>query len=113
MDDRFPDIHLPTRDFSGTMFKDLPIVNVKASMNNTLINVTDPNGKCKINDPNECLWQIFFISCNSIACSPFSGLVQTMRSCGYDGFKNARKGTNVAAQATGFTFGKVSSLRSL
>lgn len=30
-----------------------------------------------------------------------------MRSCGYDGFKNARKGTNVAAQATAFVIGKV------
>lgn len=52
-------------------------MTVKATMNNTLLSVTDT-----------------------------LGLIKTTRSCGYDGFKNARKGTNVAAQATAFTFGK-------
>lgn len=45
VDDRFPDLHLPTREFNGVMFKDLPIVNVLATMNNTLINVSDSFGK--------------------------------------------------------------------
>ncbi|XP_034241216.1 30S ribosomal protein S11 [Thrips palmi] len=76
-DDRFPDLHLPTREFNGIMFKDLPIVNIKATLNNTLLCVTDS-----------------------------FGAAYTTRSCGYDGFKNARKGTNVAAQATAFTLGK-------
>lgn len=76
-DDRFPDLHLPTREFNGVMFKDLPIVNVTATMNNTFICLTDN-----------------------------FGTAVTIRSCGYDGFKNARKGTNVAAQATAFTIGK-------
>lgn len=77
IDDRFPDLNLPTKVFNGVMFKDLPILNVKATMNNTIMTVTDPNGACNL-----------------------------IRSCGYDGFKNARKGTNVAAQATAFTLGK-------
>ncbi|KAK3920679.1 28S ribosomal protein S11, mitochondrial [Frankliniella fusca] len=77
IDDRFPDLQLPTRVFNGIMFKDLPIVNVKASMNNTIMTVTD-----------------------------VAGAVSLIRACGYDGFKNARKGTNVAAQATAFTLGK-------
>lgn len=76
-EDVFPDLHLPTRLFNGTMFRDIPILHVKATKNNTLMTVSDSNG-----------------------------LPYLLRSCGYDGFKNARKGTNVAAQATGFVLGK-------
>lgn len=36
------------------------------------------------------------------------GVVSLLRSCGIEGFKNTRKGTNVAAQATAITVGSVS-----
>lgn len=74
---RFPDLHTPLKEFNGILFKDLPILYVKATMNNTLMSVSDS-----------------------------AGLTLLHRSCGMDGFKNARKGTNVAAQATGFVLGK-------
>lgn len=52
-------------------FKDIPIVNIRVSPNNTIINMTSANGEAQI-----------------------------IRSCGMEGFKNTRKGTNIAAQAT-------------
>lgn len=54
-----------------SVFHSLPIVNIRTSPNNTIINVTDSNGVARL-----------------------------IRSCGIEGFKNARKGTNIAAQAT-------------
>lgn len=33
------------------------------------------------------------------------GEVQMLRSCGMEGFKNTRKGTNIAAQATAISLG--------
>lgn len=35
------------------------------------------------------------------------GKTQMLRSCGVEGFKNARKGTNVAAQATAISISTV------
>lgn len=35
------------------------------------------------------------------------GVVNMLRSCGVEGFKNARKGTNIAAQATAVSIGGV------
>ncbi|XP_070543086.1 small ribosomal subunit protein uS11m-like [Ptychodera flava] len=58
--------------FAGTQFHDLPIVYVKATYNNTHINVTDKDSK---------------------------SMVRT--SCGTVGFKNAKKATGVAAQTAG------------
>lgn len=37
-----------------------------------------------------------------------SGVAELCRSCGIEGFKNARKGTNIAAQATAISFAVVS-----
>lgn len=37
-----------------------------------------------------------------------SGATKLIRSCGMEGFKNAKKGTNVAAQATAINTGSVS-----
>ncbi|KAJ8925408.1 hypothetical protein NQ315_009240 [Exocentrus adspersus] len=74
--DRFPDIDTPNRLFNGIAFKDLPVFNIRVSPNNTIINVTDAKGVPKI-----------------------------LRSCGIEGFKNTRKGTNIAAQATAITIG--------
>ncbi|XP_002740184.2 small ribosomal subunit protein uS11m-like [Saccoglossus kowalevskii] len=58
--------------FGGIAFKDLPIVHIKSTYNNTHFHVTD--------------------------CS-YKSLVRT--SCGTEGFKNARKATGVAAQTAG------------
>lgn len=43
-------------------------------------------------------------------CDLFAGRVHIIRSCGIEGFKTARKGTNIAAQTTAITFSGVSSL---
>ncbi|XP_046999861.1 28S ribosomal protein S11, mitochondrial [Schistocerca americana] len=70
-DGLFPDETTSKQLFNGTPFEELPIFNIKVSPNNTIISVTD-----------------------------HKGVVKLMRSCGVEGFKNTRKGTNVAAQAT-------------
>ncbi|KAJ9601307.1 hypothetical protein L9F63_000529 [Diploptera punctata] len=73
-EDMFPDENTATRLFNGIPFKDIPICNIRASKNNTIITFTDAKGDTKL-----------------------------LRSCGVEGFKNTRKGTNVAAQATALT----------
>ncbi|CAG0882725.1 unnamed protein product [Darwinula stevensoni] len=70
----FPDEDTPTTLFDGVPFMQLPIIHIKVSKNNTLITCTDYKGK-----------------------------PHYMHSCGKEGFKNCRKGTNVAAQATGIS----------
>lgn len=75
----FPDEDTPNRLFDGVPFKDTPICNVRVSPNNTIITVCDGKGKPNI-----------------------------IRSCGIEGFKNTRKGTNIAAQATAITIAGVS-----
>jgi len=67
----FPDKDTPTQLFNGIPFNELPICNIKVSKNNTIISFTD-----------------------------YKGLPRLLRSCGMEGFKNTRKGTNIAAQAT-------------
>lgn len=75
---RFPDIGLPDRLFGQTAFKDLPICSIRISKNNTIVTVNDSSGK-----------------------------VLAINSCGKEGYKNCRKGTNIAGQATAITLGKV------
>lgn len=53
-------------------------MNIRVSPNNTIINLTNSKGA-----------------------------IQLTRSCGIEGFKNTRKGTNIAAQATAITLGTV------
>jgi small subunit ribosomal protein S11 len=72
----FPDEDTPTTLFFGIPYNETPIVNIKVSSNNTIM--TFSNAK---------------------------GTVQILRSCGIEGFKNTRKGTNIAAQATAITLG--------
>ncbi|XP_046751816.1 28S ribosomal protein S11, mitochondrial [Diprion similis] len=72
----FPDESTPFKLHDGIPYKDLPICNIKVSLNNTIITLTDCHGT-----------------------------VQMIHSCGKEGFKNTRKGTNIAAQATATTFG--------
>lgn len=75
---RFPDIGLPDRLYGETAFKDLHIVNIRVSKNNTIITVTTS-----------------------------AGYVLALNSNGKEGYKNCRKGTNIAGQATAITLGKV------
>jgi len=70
-DDMFPDEDTPDRVFSGVKFAELPIVHIKATRNNTIFQ-----------------------------CTNFRGDHVWIRSCGMEGFKGCRRGTNVAAQAT-------------
>ncbi|XP_015365574.1 PREDICTED: 28S ribosomal protein S11, mitochondrial [Diuraphis noxia] len=70
-EDMFPDINTPNMLFGGVKFSDVPICHIKSSRNNTILHVTKVNGERII-----------------------------IRSCGMEGFKNTRKGTNIAAQAT-------------
>ncbi|XP_066140996.1 small ribosomal subunit protein uS11 [Euwallacea fornicatus] len=72
----FPTSDSANRLFDGVPFKNLPIVNVRVSHNNTIFNFTDAKGTPSL-----------------------------IRSCGIEGYKNTRKGTNIAAQATAVTFG--------
>ncbi|XP_068218495.1 uncharacterized protein mRpS11 [Palaemon carinicauda] len=70
----FPDENTPDLLFDGVRFAELPILHVKVSKNNTIMTLTDAKGELKLH-----------------------------RSSGIEGFKNCRKGTNVAAQATGIS----------
>ncbi|KAL1494663.1 hypothetical protein ABEB36_010229 [Hypothenemus hampei] len=72
----FPTCDSLTKLFNGVPFNQIPIINIRVSHNNTIINFTDAKGQPKL-----------------------------IRSCGIEGFKNTRKGTNIAAQATAITFG--------
>ncbi|BES99443.1 mitochondrial ribosomal protein, S11 [Nesidiocoris tenuis] len=74
--DVFPTEKMPNMLFNGIPFSKVPICNVRVSKNNTILTITDA----------------------------VSGEVRLIRSCGIEGFKNTRKGTNVAAQATAQTF---------
>ncbi|XP_060516367.1 small ribosomal subunit protein uS11-like [Cylas formicarius] len=74
--DLFPDEHTQNKLFRGIPYKDLPICNIRVTHNNTIINFTNSKG-----------------------------IPQLIRSCGVEGFKHTRKGTNIAAQATAITLG--------
>ncbi|KAJ8678862.1 hypothetical protein QAD02_014649 [Eretmocerus hayati] len=76
-EDIFPDVHTPDRLFDGIPYKELPIINIKACKNNTILSLTD-----------------------------FKGFTHIYRSCGVEGFKTSKKGTNIAAQITAMTLCK-------
>ncbi|KAJ0182798.1 hypothetical protein K1T71_002167 [Dendrolimus kikuchii] len=67
----FPTLNSDDQLFDGVPFKKVPICNIRVSHNNTVFTLTDANGKVKL-----------------------------IRSCGIEGFKNTKKGTNIAAQTT-------------
>ena len=71
----FPTPDTPNRLFDEIPFKDLPIIHIKTTKNNTIFSLCRSDGT--------------YIWC---------------RSCGMEGFKNCRKGTNVAAQVTALAF---------
>ncbi|KAK7115367.1 uncharacterized protein [Littorina saxatilis] len=70
MESMFPSLETHSMLINGVRYDELPIIHIKATHNNTIITVTNGKG-----DP--------------IA----------MESAGTVGFRNARKGTNIAAQA--------------
>ncbi|KAG6454947.1 28S ribosomal protein S11, mitochondrial [Manduca sexta] len=67
----YPTLESDYQLYDGIPYKDLPICNVRVSHNNTIFTMTDSAGKVKV-----------------------------IRSCGMEGFKNTKKGTNIAAQTT-------------
>ncbi|CAG2106193.1 unnamed protein product [Medioppia subpectinata] len=67
----FPSLDTPNTLFDDIPFKELPILHIKSTKNNTIFALCRPDGH-------------FILT----------------RSCGMEGFKNCRKGTNVAAQVT-------------
>ncbi|KYN01578.1 30S ribosomal protein S11, chloroplastic [Cyphomyrmex costatus] len=72
----FPDADTPNRLFNGVPYKELHIVNIKSTPNNTIMTFTN-----------------------------FKGKVLLLHSAGTEGFKNAKKGTNLAAQQAAITLG--------
>uniref|UniRef100_UPI00358E8016 small ribosomal subunit protein uS11m isoform X3 n=1 Tax=Myxine glutinosa TaxID=7769 RepID=UPI00358E8016 len=65
-----------SRRWAGMKYEELPIVHIKASYNNTIIQVVYADGKAA-----------------------------ALTSCGVEGFKNAKKTSVVAAQTTGLSAG--------
>ncbi|XP_077556706.1 mitochondrial ribosomal protein S11 [Haemaphysalis longicornis] len=80
----FPDEDTPNLLFDGVRFQDLPICHIKCSLNNTLMTLTDSSGKCL-----------------------------GRKSGGTEGYRNARKGTTVAAQAAALSFCHAAQLREI
>ncbi|KAF7278835.1 mitochondrial ribosomal protein S11 [Rhynchophorus ferrugineus] len=74
--ERFPTSQMAKKQFGGVYYNDIPILNITVSHNNTIINYTNSKG-----------------------------VPEVIRSCGIEGFKNTRKGTNIAAQATAISIG--------
>ncbi|XP_071573732.1 small ribosomal subunit protein uS11 [Temnothorax nylanderi] len=72
----FPDKDTPNRLFNGVPYKDLHIINIKSTPNNTIMTFTN-----------------------------FSGKVLSLHTAGIEGYKNAKKGTNIAAQQAAMTLG--------
>ncbi|CAG9132431.1 hypothetical protein JYU34_003881 [Plutella xylostella] len=70
----FPTLESDDMLFDGTPYKQLAVANVRVTHNNTIVSITDS-----------------------------AGVIKMIRSCGMDGFKNTKKGTNIAAQTTAFT----------
>ncbi|CAH1796419.1 unnamed protein product [Owenia fusiformis] len=72
-----PSKHTPNMVISGTKYSELHFVSIKSTPNNTILSLQEHKG---------------------------TGIAYN--SCGIEGFKNSRKGTNIAAQAAAITLGK-------
>ncbi|XP_045499176.1 28S ribosomal protein S11, mitochondrial [Colias croceus] len=72
----FPTLESDNELHDGVLYKDLPICNIRVSHNNTIFTITNADGTVKL-----------------------------IRSCGMEGFKNTKKGTNIAAQTTAIAIG--------
>lgn len=74
----FPTLESDDLLFDGTPYKHLPVCNIRVSHNNTIFTLTDA-----------------------------AGVVKLLKSCGVEGFKNTKKGTNIAAQTTAISLAMV------
>ena len=72
-----PDINTPGMLVNGVRFDELPVLHLKCSTNNTIAHLTDHTG-------GNCIGRT---------------------SCGQEGFRNSKKSSTVAAQATGLSIG--------
>ncbi|XP_076253939.1 small ribosomal subunit protein uS11-like [Rhynchophorus ferrugineus] len=72
----YPKSSIEEYKINGMLYKTIPIINIKISKNNTILNFSDMNGVPKI-----------------------------IHSSGIEGFKNSKKGTNIAAQCAAITLG--------
>lgn len=73
----FPTLETYKTLYEGVPYTDLHIACIKATRNNTLVTVTDHKGKTVV-----------------------------IKTAGSEGFRNARKGTNIAGQAAGIAAGE-------
>ena len=97
----FPDENLPNRLFNGVRYSELPICNIKTSPNNTIITMADSAGNTYI------IMLIIICKRFNFFFLKYKGLVRMINSCGIEGFKNTKKGTNIASQATAITLATV------
>ncbi|XP_043591620.1 ribosomal protein S11, mitochondrial [Bombus pyrosoma] len=72
----FPDASTQYKLYNGVRYDHLHIINIKSTPNNTIMSLTD-----------------------------YKGMGKMLYSAGIEGFKNTKKGTNIAAQQAAFTFG--------
>ncbi|XP_076330429.1 mitochondrial ribosomal protein S11 [Tachypleus tridentatus] len=80
----FPEENTNDMVVEGTRFAELPICHIHVSPNNTILTISDWKGRPLIN-----------------------------RSCGMEGFKNTKKGTNVAAQAAALSLSLIAQERGI
>ncbi|GAU99907.1 hypothetical protein RvY_10842 [Ramazzottius varieornatus] len=75
----FPTLETHTKmTFDGMLYKDIPVIYIKCSQNNTIMTTFDVKTR----------------------------KILSMLTCGMEGFRNCKKGTNVAGQAVGLSVGK-------
>ncbi|KAH9369660.1 hypothetical protein HPB48_007627 [Haemaphysalis longicornis] len=103
----FPDEDTPNLLFDGVRFQDLPICHIKCSLNNTLMTLTDSSGvsmlSCYFLTPCVCRhW-----------CVCLKEVFSLFLFQGTEGYRNARKGTTVAAQAAALSFCHAAQLREI
>lgn len=72
----FPDASTQYKLYNGVRYDHLHIINIKSTPNNTIMSLTD-----------------------------YKGMGKMLHSAGIEGFKNTKKGTNIAAQQAAITFG--------
>jgi small subunit ribosomal protein S11 len=69
-EDVYPDENTPTRLFNGIPFRDLPICDIKASKNNTIISVSNAQGGSFIVSIRMCAAE--FVIQNVMSSPPFA-----------------------------------------
>ncbi|OWA53829.1 putative 28S ribosomal protein S11, mitochondrial [Hypsibius exemplaris] len=75
---QYPNLETHQQIFDGMVYTDLPIIHIKCSQNNTIMSIVDAKTE---------------------------KITHTV-SCGTEGYRNCKKGTNVAGQSVGLSMGK-------